>query len=260
MSGPASPAAPSALVLLHGWGLDSRVWQGLLPALKARLGADFPLLCLDLPGYQGRPDLEDPIARSVDALLAQVPLGAVVAGWSLGGLVAQLMAVRDPAKVVRLALIASTPCFVRKKGWPHGQPAALLTAFAAAVEEDPAGVLPRFSALINQGDHQQRALARQLAPLAHPPLPATPALARGLNWLKDLDLRPLAGRIPQPTLVLHGDQDPLMPLGAGAWLAHHLPQARLVTVAGAAHVPFLADPEATAQALADLVRQEAPQP
>ncbi len=51
-----------------------------------------------------------------------------------------------------------------------------------------------------------------------------------------------------------------MPLGAGAWLAHHLPQARLVTVAGAAHVPFLADPEATAQALADLVQQEAPQP
>ncbi|QWT45319.1 alpha/beta fold hydrolase [Azospira inquinata] len=258
MSGPA--ASPSALVLIHGWGLDSRVWQGLLSPLHAYLGRDFPLICLDLPGYQGRPDLEDPIARSVDALLEQVPPGAVVAGWSLGGLLAQLMAVRDPARVARLALIATTPCFVRKKAWAHGQPAALLTAFAAAVDEDPAGVLPRFSALINQGDHQQRALARQLAPLAHPPLPATPALARGLAWLKDLDLRPLAPRIHQPTLVLHGDQDPLMPLGAGAWLADHLPQARRVTVPGAAHVPFLADPESTARALAELIQDGEPRP
>jgi pimeloyl-[acyl-carrier protein] methyl ester esterase len=55
--------------------------------------------------------------------------------------------------------------------------------------------------------------------------------------------------IAQPTLVVAGGRDTLTPAAAGAWLAAALPNARLVTIAGAGHIPFLSHPAEFADAL-----------
>ncbi|MDE2585079.1 MAG: alpha/beta fold hydrolase, partial [Betaproteobacteria bacterium] len=235
------------IALLHGWGLDSRVWD----ELAAALDADFDLRRLDLPGYHGTPELADnSVAATVDWLLGQLPEGCTLVGWSLGALLAQHMASQAPEKIARLVLVAGTPCFTRGTDWPAGQPPELLATFSAAVQQQPDSVLSRFAALINQGDAQARAITRRLAPLTRAPLPAPATLARGLEWLRDLDLRQLAPRLAQPCLLLHGDQDPLMPLAAAQWLAAQLPQASLEVFPGSAHSPFLADPERFARSLA----------
>ena len=239
------------IALLHGWGLDARVWDETAEAL----GSDFTLLRLDLPGYRGTPELpENSIAATVTYLLEQLPVGCTLVGWSLGAQLAQLMADQAPEKIARLVLVAGTPCFTQGSDWQAGQPPELLATFSAAVQQQPdsvlTSVLSRFAALINQGDSQARAITRRLAPLTRPPLPASATLARGLDWLRDLDLRALAPRLSQPCLLIHGDQDPLMPLAAAQWLAAKLPQAGLERFPGAAHSPFLADPERFARCLA----------
>ena len=58
-----------------------------------------------------------------------------------------------------------------------------------------------------------------------------------------LDLRAELASVRTPTLLIHGERDPLMPLGAARWLAQTLPQTRLETFADAAHAPFLHDPD-----------------
>jgi len=235
------------LALIHGWGLDSRVWDGAAPALEKH----FTLTRLQLPGYPGRSDLDDPaVASVVDTLLAELPPGAILLGWSLGGQIAQLMAARAPQQVAALALVATTPRFLAAADWPQGQPASLLSTFSGAVSVLPGPVLPRFTALFNQGDSQAKEITRLLAPLTKTPLPEKVALLRGLDWLRDLDLRPLAARLPQPALVLHGRADPLMPLAAAEWLAQHLPAGQLEVFEAAAHAPFLHDPEGFATRLA----------
>ncbi|MDO4706384.1 MAG: alpha/beta fold hydrolase, partial [Comamonadaceae bacterium] len=113
----------------------------------------------------------------------------------------------------------------------------------------PASVLPRFATLSNQGDGRAKAINRQLLALTQPPLPDATALLAGLDWLQTLDLRAQAARITQPTLLIHGGQDGLMPLAAAQWLAEHLPQAELLTLPDAAHAPFLHDPALCAAAL-----------
>jgi pimeloyl-[acyl-carrier protein] methyl ester esterase len=228
------------LALIHGWGLDSRVWDGAAPALEKH----FTLTRLQLPGYPGRSDLDDPaVASVVDTLLAELPPGAILLGWSLGGQIAQLMAARAPRQVAALALVGTTPRFLASEDWPQGQPGSLLSTFSGAVAVLPGPVLPRFAALINQGDSQAKDITRLLAPLTKAPLPEKSALLRGLDWLRDLDLRPLVPRLPQPALVLHGQEDPLMPLAAAEWLANNLPQGRLEVFEHTAHAPFLHDPE-----------------
>ena len=74
-------------------------------------------------------------------------------------------------------------------------------------------------------------------------MPDAASLLSGLAWLRDVDLRAEVANVRTPTLLIHGERDPLMPLGAARWLAQTLPQARLETFADAAHAPFLHDLE-----------------
>ena len=192
--------AKRPLALLHGWGLDSRVWEALLPHLTPH----FSVTRLQLPGYPGRPDGADSVAATVDALLADVPEGALLLGWSLGGQLAQLMAARAPKRIAGLVLVATSPRFLAGNGWNAGQPASLLGGFSAAVGLAPGPVLPRFATLMNQGDSLAKDINRQLAPLTKAPLAEKAALLRGLDWLRDLDLRPLAlwaGLLPQASFL-----------------------------------------------------------
>ena len=62
-----------------------------------------------------------------------------------------------------------------------------------------------------------------------------------------VDLRPKLNRITQPTLILHGEADSLVPLSSAQWLAQTLPAAKLVTLPGAGHVPTMTQPQTVAQ-------------
>ncbi len=115
------------LVLLHGWGLHGGVWS----ALAARLATSFRVHVVDLPGHGGSRDaLLAGLDGLVDAVAEVTPVGARVCGWSLGGLAALRLAARHPAQVAALALVSTTPCFVRRDDWPHAMAPETLADFA----------------------------------------------------------------------------------------------------------------------------------
>ncbi|MBI5786838.1 MAG: alpha/beta fold hydrolase [Rhodocyclales bacterium] len=205
------------LVFVAGWGFDSRVWQ----PVAERLAGDFR------------------ISYELDA----APEGAIVCGWSLGA----LRVLRESATAERLVLVAATPRFVKAPDWTDAQAPELLDGFSAAVIADPQAALRRFAALMNQGDAQAREITRQLNGLLRERIPDSATLATGLAALRDTDLRKSAALVRQPTLLIHGEHDPLMPPAAAQWLADHMPDARLEVFAGTAHAPFLSQPDRFAQ-------------
>lgn len=256
-----TPLRRPPLVLLHGWGGDARVW-GELPHRLAPWG---PVECRDLPGYGATPDDGAPhdeagFSACAARIAATLPPGSTVCGWSLGALLALAAARAAPDRVGRLVLIGATPRFTAPPtdSAPPGLPPETLAAFVAALAADPAATRARFVALMHQGDARARALIRALASALAEPHPAPTALARGLAWLGTVDLRAAVAAIRQPTLLLHGAHDPLMPLAAAEWLAATLPAARLECVAGAAHAPFLSDPERAAAAIGAFLDATAP--
>jgi pimeloyl-[acyl-carrier protein] methyl ester esterase len=186
------------------------------------------------------------------AIAAALPPGCALCGWSLGALLALQAVKLAPQRVARLILCGATPSFIERDGWPSAQPPTLLDRFDQALADDAAATLKRFIALFNQGDRQARAITRTLTrALAADGLADGETLARGLDWLRRVDLRATIKTIDQPTLVIHGEADPLMPLAAAHWLADALPQARREVFAGAAHAPFVSDRERFAQLLID---------
>jgi pimeloyl-[acyl-carrier protein] methyl ester esterase len=225
------------LALVHGWGMNARVFD----TLTELLADDFDVRALNLPGHGGRKPLANNNLQSWgDDLAQQLPDGATLLGWSLGGQVAMCAALDHPDRISRLILLAATPRFVATDDWPHAMETRDLNDFGAALLADPRATLLRFLSLQTRGMEGQKAMLQQLRQtmLAAPP-PHEAALSAGLDMLLANDLREAARQLRQPALILHGALDALSAPAAGAWLAQALPDARHVELPRAAHAPHL---------------------
>jgi pimeloyl-[acyl-carrier protein] methyl ester esterase len=242
------------LLLLHGWGLHGGVWDMLVPKLTPHLR----ITRVDLPGH-GRSHAA-PMPPSLTELalqtMAAVPPGAVVLGWSLGGLVALEAALRMPQRLRGLILANSTPRFVTAEDWHCAMPPEQLRGFADGLAADYQETLRRFLSLQVRGDESARASLRELrdALFAHGE-PDTASLATGLEILKDSDLRRKLREVSIPTLVLAGGYDRLTPPEAGEYTAAHIPGAKLEVFPKSAHAPFISHAEAFVAAVLKFMRQ-----
>lgn len=243
------------IVLLHGWGFDSRVWD----AQCENLAPTFRLTCVDLPGYGINRDIpKGSLAETVDAIIDAAPSGATLVGWSLGGMLAIACVLRQPNHFSRLVLVGSTPSFTQRDGWPHGVDSAMLGGFRLALRAGGLSLIKRFGGLINHGDQNARDLTRLFNMIGEGESPATEALLQGLDWLRDLDLRAALPRLELPILVIHGACDPLMAVGGAKSMVESIPDGRLEIFEGAAHAPFFSNPERFAVCLRDFAaRSEA---
>ncbi|MFN3587322.1 MAG: alpha/beta fold hydrolase [Moraxellaceae bacterium] len=243
--GPA-PDAP-VLVLLHGWSMDRRAWAPLLPWLTPHCR----VLAIDLPGHGGADwrAQEADFAVMCERVLAVAPPEALWLGWSLGGLVALQISAQQPARVQALTLLAATPCFVaRDDGFP-AMPAATFAAFADRLATTPERTLARFRQLLTAGAANVRTLRERLAALdatARPPQPA--ALAAGLAWLRDIDLRGALASLRPPAQLLLADNDALVPSALADWCARELPHVAVLRLPAAGHAVHLEQPKRVAEA------------
>ena len=170
----------------------------------------------------------------------------------MGGQLALHWAATHAGQVARLALIATTPCFVRGPDWEHGMERVVFDGFAHDLAQDAASTLQRFALLQARGDTSARKVARRLqACTAGTGTSEQAALVSGLELLRTTDLRSTLPAIAQPALIVHGGHDAVVPLRAGEYLQRNLPHAELAVIEGAAHVPFVAQPRAVAQRIAE---------
>ena len=205
-------------------GVPNLLWA----ALKVRLG-------LPLRAPYTVQDMADDAVGVLDALgIAQ----AHVVGASMGGMVAQRVALTAPARVLSLTSIMSSsgarglpearPEVVRAllRGPRHGGRDAVTDHYVALFRLIGSPAWPPDEALLRQRiaqsferGHHPAGTSRQLLAVAAD----TGARAA------------LLGRIGCPTLVLHGKADPLVPFACGEDTARRIPGARLVGIEGMGH-------------------------
>jgi pimeloyl-[acyl-carrier protein] methyl ester esterase len=233
-------------VLIHGWGSDSQIWQAWAEATFV----GYRLTLIDLPGHGKSTELNAADTRVAEvwqeALLAVMPTRAIVVGWSLGGLLAQRLALAHPERVSALLLIASSPCFVQKSGWLPALEQSLFARYLSEVMTQTLTLLKSFVALQTLGSQKPKQLLKQLLPLLTDTLTTHHgALKQGLQLLEQLDLRQEIDRLSMPTLWLLGEQDAIVPVALAKLLPSLQPQAQIQLVAEAGHLPFLSAAEDT---------------
>jgi pimeloyl-[acyl-carrier protein] methyl ester esterase len=231
------------LVLVHGFGTDSRAWNGCKRAMDA------PLRTVDLPGHGGglawgEPTLEPAVAEVLRSTSALTDGPVVGVGWSLGAKALICAAIRVPGAFKGLVLIGAAPCFVRKEGFPWGMSPALVRRMKLDMRKDAPGSLKRFLRLnftaVELGLPGVKAFldayseaGQGLAAFRYD------EIAVALDALSRVDLRGDLFRLKAPTLVIHGSSDAICHVEAGRSLASGIEGAEFMVFEGAGHAPFV---------------------
>jgi pimeloyl-[acyl-carrier protein] methyl ester esterase len=135
----------------------------------------------------------------------------------------------------------------------HGMDPRSLEQFAHELRSDAHAALERFVRLnAMRGTAGREAIRVFTARLSEREPPSPEGLAAALEWLRDVDLRADATRLPGDVLLLHGARDTITPVGAARWMAGQIPGATLVEIDDAAHLPFFSHRDAFVAALEGL--------
>ena len=226
------------LVMLHAAATSGRIWWQHIPRLARR----FRVLTIDLPGHGQSPKPKGPLSlEGMSAELYQtlqaLNLSRVhLVGLSLGGMVAQMLAVDHPSSVCSLTL-CDTICEI---GSPQAQ---VLEERARAVEEGGMSAivkstLERWFSLGFSAHHPDVVAEVEKLLLAADPI------VNAQTWRAIAKLN-VVSRLPKlhlPALVINGSLDNSIPPGGGERLANLL-GARLVELPGCAHMAPLEAPE-----------------
>jgi pimeloyl-ACP methyl ester carboxylesterase len=225
------------VLCIHGYCQSSVYWAPTLDRLAA---AGRRALAPDLPGFGASAGLPGPYtmeayADRLAALLDARGLDRVaVVGGSMGGVVAQHLALRHPARVARLLLVAT--------GAAMGDPAAGLARAdaVAALPWDEAAVRP-----VVAGFFHAPPPADDLAAFRRVALSASHAAAveAARSNARSRTLERL-GEIAVPVLIVQGRHDRARTPEHGAAMRDRIPGARLEVIDGAGHTPQLEAPEA----------------
>jgi pimeloyl-ACP methyl ester carboxylesterase len=246
------PGDGPTAVLLHGFGASKDGWLGFAAALPD----SFRVLIPDLPGHGDsaadttRPYDASRLTMAMEAWLDEVAPGPVhVAGNSLGGEVAALLALGRPAQVRTLALFA--PAGVASPV-PSAQDSLAQRGDLVLVPTDREE-LDRLYDLAFVRDPDIPGAARDvLAEEAAARAPFLRSLLAELARERDL-LRSRLPEIRQPTLLVWGEEDRILDPSAAPIWARGLPDADVLLLPNVGHAPQMEQPGAMANAFADHV-------
>lgn len=244
-----------ALLMIQGLGVDNRGWA----LQRIAFGRRFRCVAVDNRGVGGSSGAPHPLSLeqmaddAVALLDAEGIERAHVMGASMGGAIAQFVAVEHPERVSGLVL-ACTSC--RHHEWRR----ELFEEWAEAVQERGMGALAADGMRWLIGPRRQRRFGGWLNLMGRILLQTTPesfvAQVRAILDASD-DLRFELESVRVPALVITGSQDLLTPLGDAEELHELIPGSSLVELRGAAHALMVESPGAYNRAVLGFLEEVA---
>lgn len=221
------------LVLVPGMMCDARVWETQITVMS------YSRVVMTAPVCRG-----DRIEEMASDLLSALPSKFAICGHGMGGVIALEIQRRAPERVLRLALIGTNALADTPPEAADREPrmiAAKAGRYDTLLETE---LIPRY---VGEGRDRDRALSifSEMAASIGADLYARQERAMQRRRDQQSTLR----KITQPTLVLAGGQDRVVPLKRQEFVSELIPYASFNVIERAGHLPMLEEPEATTEAL-----------
>ncbi len=251
-------AAEPPIILIHGYTASVYVWKTAAPMLAE---AGFRVIAVDLLGfgYSEKPTWFDysiqSQARMISRFMNRLSIGrAIIVGNSYGGAVALTLTLDYPEAVEKLVLVDPVT-----NDEPKNHPLLRLASVRGIGEvitpfiaDSKLFLRHRMRGTIAKANHHLVTEERMTA--IRRPLNAADGhyslLATSRNW-NATRIEHDAYLINQPTLIIWGDQDIVIPIKGGYKLRQEIPNSRLVVLKDCGHVP----PEEKSELFTDIVTE-----
>jgi len=233
------------LLLIMGFGMPGAAWAPLIPFFPG-----FQCIYFDNRGTGLSDKPEGPytiadMAEDASALLRGLGIErARVYGISMGGMIAQELALRHPAQLAKLVLGCTTP------GGPdavRGADEALqgLVASSKLMSTDPDAGLDRLMPLLFTPEfvvaHPEIKQLMRIGLQMAPPTPPETA-DKVMPGLAAFNAYDRLHEIKCPVMIVHGDRDIIVPPANAALIKGRIPEAELFMIPGAGHSYAASDP------------------
>src|SRR5438067_2014048 len=241
------------LLLIPGLGNTCRVWDSVAPELAEH----FTLIMVDNRGLgrsvaRRKPRVLADYSADYAELLDELQLDrAHVLGLSLGGVIAQRVAMDHPSRVDRLVLVSCTDRF---SAYLHRMTALLghsLRRFPRAMFVQTMQVLCTAPQYLDENVDE---IDRESRKRVDAGVPAR-AMATQLRALLRSEVEPERYQIPVPTLVVSGEHDALIPNCYARSMADKIPGSRFVMVPDAGHNPMAEMPDTVLPVITEFLRE-----
>ncbi len=251
-NGPSSAAGGRPLIFIHGWAMDSSVWERQADYFRSK---GFHVFTLDLPGHgdahSGESFTLSHAASSIESLITEGRLERpLLVGWSMGAQVIFELITRFVIEISAACFVGGTPRFTATDGYPHGLPLKDLRGMKAKLKRDFRRTVSEFREAISAGlGGDEKRLVTEAT------LPSYDAALGGLGELERADYRGTLSKIEIPLLLIHGDNDRVCPFGAAEYMAERVQRAELLAIEGEGHLPFLSKATLFNKKLEEFIRR-----
>ncbi|MBV8880420.1 MAG: alpha/beta hydrolase [Planctomycetaceae bacterium] len=238
-----------ALLLIHGFPLDARLWQNQLD----RLPMSVRVLAPDLRGCGASPlppgpcSIDDYARDLLQLMNEQRAERFYVAGHSMGGYIVFSMLRQAPGRILGAALVSSRALPDTEEGRKTRE------SVAQRAEKEGPGFLADSMPAKAVGDAPPPGVLDTLKTIMSDAQPAgVAAAARAMAGR--VDSTPGLARIACPTVVFAGRQDKIVPPAESEAMAGAIPGAKLIWCEHSGHVPMLEEADVITRGLAALVK------
>lgn len=242
--------AEQTLVLIHGLGMSSELWKSQIPEFSKH----FRTIAVDLRGFGKSERPDDPDAYSIDAMTKDIIEliksleihGCHLLGTSMGGFVAQSLAIAEPTLCKSLILCHTAPKMSIPENIINERVESLLKMslkeYGALVAEQACSPRASFdikSWVVNMITKNDKSTY-------------TKVLTKGLS---DFDVTRSLSRIVLPTLVVVGENDRVLPPEEGRKIAQLVKNSKIVEISEVGHLGYAEKPRTFNNLVLDFLKE-----